>query len=267
MTYNDFLIASAVFFGYLVILLKIRNLILRRLSRRQMLLTAFIGTPIHETSHALVHFLSGHRIREIKFFQLNSANGTLGYVSYEYNPKNIIHQLGRMISGIAPLFGGLVGCYIVIFLVFPFDSELLVAIHSYIDRFSFSLPSVSRNTHQLISQIHFIVTSFSWTFINALIACAGCYLCIAISLHSVPSFEDIKSTIPGFFLSFLMVVPVLLIFPEWRAEVTQTLFDVSQVILSLTVLLLTMITFYLIVSAFGCLMVFLFRQRITEKRQ
>ena len=53
-----------------------------------LLTTAWIGTPIHELSHLIIAILTGHKIKEVKFFKPDPRTGTLGYVSHSFNPGN-----------------------------------------------------------------------------------------------------------------------------------------------------------------------------------
>ena len=68
--------------------------------------TGFIGTPVHECSHALMCLIFGHRIVEIKFFSFDDSGGVLGYVRHTYNRKSLYQRTGNLFIGVAPIIVG-----------------------------------------------------------------------------------------------------------------------------------------------------------------
>lgn len=81
--------------------------------------TGFIGTPIHELSHAAMCIVFGHKINEIKLFQIGSEDGTLGYVTHSSNPRNLYHRIGQYFIGVAPIFVGSVVLYFAMMYFLP----------------------------------------------------------------------------------------------------------------------------------------------------
>ncbi|SFG21870.1 hypothetical protein [Sporolactobacillus nakayamae] len=68
--------------------------------------TAWLGTPIHELSHAAMCLFFRHRVTEIKLLQAVDSGGTMGYVRHAYNPNSFYQRIGNLFIGIAPLIGG-----------------------------------------------------------------------------------------------------------------------------------------------------------------
>ena len=80
--------------------------------------TGVIGTPIHETGHALMCLIFGHHINKMVLWQPRDPKGVLGYVSHSYNKKNLWHVLGNLFIGLGPIFSGLLVTLLMMFIGF-----------------------------------------------------------------------------------------------------------------------------------------------------
>jgi hypothetical protein len=77
-----------------------------RFGWRAVLWTGWLGTPIHELSHAALCILFWHRIEKMALFEPDVKAGRLGYVMHAYDPRNVYQVVGNFFIGIAPLIGG-----------------------------------------------------------------------------------------------------------------------------------------------------------------
>jgi hypothetical protein len=80
--------------------------LMRLTGRWAVLLTGWLGVPIHELSHALLCLVFRHRIEKIVLFHPDPKTGTLGYVNHAWDRRNPWQVVGTFFIGVAPLVGG-----------------------------------------------------------------------------------------------------------------------------------------------------------------
>ncbi|MGF1715952.1 hypothetical protein L4D08_13810 [Photobacterium chitinilyticum] len=240
------LLLSAIFIGMLVLLRQIEVYSASKLAQygkyRLRYLTAFIGTPVHEISHALLCVLARHKIHEIKLLQLN-GNSQLGYVHHSYNPKSLYQQCGRFFIGSAPIFGGLLTMAIVSKIVYPhydFDhlvgsnQNQLLAISNISDYLVIFMQNIRHSFGlyvELFDQgsLKFIV----WFFAMASIVC-----------HISPSAADMKGAASG--ALFLTALLALLYFAANIDIYSIALLSISLLLSILTLFFLVIIVYLLL---------------------
>ncbi|WP_046721153.1 hypothetical protein [Heyndrickxia coagulans] len=174
--------------------------------------TAWLGTPVHEFSHALMCGIFRHEIVEIKWLQLKSGDGTLGYVSHQYNPDSVYQKIGNFFIGTAPVYIGIlilsIGMYVLLPDTYrPFMQAIRAGLHPYSGLesfFAFFGHSIGALASYLFS-IENLMNPRFWIF-----AIAG----ICISAHISLSTADLKGAWNGClsifgFLVFLNVAGFL----------------------------------------------------------
>lgn len=162
----------------------------RKFGRKAIYITGIVGVPIHELSHLIIAKIFGHKIKEVKFFQANTGDGTLGYVNHSYNPKNIYHQIGNFFIGIAPI---LCGSLFIILLLKIF------------------VPAALESTNDLLSAnglFIFLKNIFSLSNFKRPEFYLFLYLVFSICSHISLSKADIK----GAFIGVIFIFLILLIF-------------------------------------------------------
>ncbi len=85
-------------------------------SGRPFLIGTFaLSTPLREAGHVAMAVLFWHRVEEVRFLDLNAADGEMGYVEHSYHPRNPIALLGNFFFALGPVLLGL-AAVLVIFL-------------------------------------------------------------------------------------------------------------------------------------------------------
>lgn len=173
--------------------------------------TGFLGTPIHELSHALFCLIFFHKIEEIKLFQIDDENGVLGYVRHSYNKKNLWALLGNYFIGVAPILCGTAIVYLMTWLLLPEASAEITAYMNDLimlesGGLSWSWITYSAVALSEIVQVFFTSITVGWRWwVFALVV-----LCIA--LHMNLSGADVKGALKGvpFFAIIFIVINLLL---------------------------------------------------------
>jgi len=97
-------------------------------------LTGYIGTPVHELSHALMCILFGHTITGMKVINSDRRSKTLGYVEHAYYKTNLYHQIGNYFIGVSPILAGGAVVLLFIWLFMPeMLAELMGEMHGVLD--------------------------------------------------------------------------------------------------------------------------------------
>ncbi len=227
-----FTVGLIVLFGFLIALCNKRFYAnFGNYGRAACYITGAIGTPLHECAHALFCVIFGHKVTEIKLFQINSADGTLGYVNHSYNPENIYHKIGNFFIGVAPIIVISAVLYLLAWWLLPgFVAEI---------NGSFQISDFVSNIGNVFTRLLGVLRSFflcalSWQWWVFLIV--GIFL----ALHMTLSKADIKGALSGilFLLIVILVVDVILglVSGNLLTAVTQEVLGIASYLLCILVL-------------------------------
>ena len=178
----------------------------RQFGYKAVAITAIIGVPVHEMSHAIFCFIFGHKITKLVLLQKRDENGVLGYVRHSYNPSSIYQQAGNFFIGIAPIFGGVSSIIALMYIMIPrtYNEFLNISLNNL---------NVTNISHASIngilnSYIDLIRTIFSINNFKSLYYIPFLFLAICISSHISLSTADIKGASKGLLIIFLLILVV-----------------------------------------------------------
>lgn len=124
---EDFLGQVAALLGGLALIALALHLVERRISRRlahrfgwrSVLVTGWLGVPLHEISHLVACLLFRHRVVAFSLLDPDTRSGTLGYVQHAYRRRSLYQVTGSFFIGIAPLVGGALVLLVALVLLLP----------------------------------------------------------------------------------------------------------------------------------------------------
>ena len=88
-------------------------------AKLDIIITGWAGVPVHELGHAAFCILFRHKIIEMKLYNPNPDDGTLGYVNHAYNPKSRFQVIGNFFIGIGPIVFGSIVLYALLYYLMP----------------------------------------------------------------------------------------------------------------------------------------------------
>lgn len=193
-------------------------------------ISGFVGTPVHELSHALMCLIFGHRITDMKVYSLKKRSKTLGYVEHSYNKRNLYHLIGNFFIGIAPIVvGGLAVTLFVRILTPWMYNSMMSEFSKVVAADGAQVPVQIVKGAGAIFLSFFKLSNFSnWRW----------WLCIllafAISIHMEISRSDIKGGLKGLgvIAAMLAAVDLLLafLFPTALTAVTSAFVNAGMYI-------------------------------------
>jgi hypothetical protein len=199
------------------------TLYVKTLGWNGVLVTAWLGTPIHELGHAAMAWLFGHRVVEIKFFQPDRDSGVLGYVNHSWNRGNLYHEVGNFFIGAAPLISGGLALWLALRFLLPDGPEIFAQVQVATQQLLSAegvlgyFESFWRSTEMMIGLIFTGEHLTTWQFYLFL------YLSLCIAAHIPPSPADMEGVKHGLFfillLLFLVNVVSLLLKLELEGQV------------------------------------------------
>lgn len=219
-------------------------------------LTGYIGTPIHEYSHALMCLLFGHTVKKVSVFGNSKRSKTLGYVEHTYYRKNLYQQIGNFFIGVSPI---LAGGAVILLLVRLLTPEMFFAMKretteirvSLAGGFGGVIPSFFSGLGAMLGSFFALQNFLDWRWWLCMV------LSFSIAIHMEVSRSDIRSGIRGLGVisAMLLVADSILgfLFPKALAAVTSACVTVG---IFVAFVLLIPAVFSLIIGGISLIVIF-----------
>lgn len=230
-TINQMIVTFGLFILFAVVLFVLEKLASRWLSNafgwKGVLLTGWVGTPIHEFGHLVFCWLFLHKVTEVKFYSPDKESGVLGYVRHSYNKKNVYQQVGRFFIGFAPLISGCLALYLILkgygqvnsfFVRQVMVSEMLVDPMRITDSL-LATWNHFLNTVPLFFSLELMKDPWYWLFL---------YFSMCVAVHTAPSKADVKGALPGFLFLIIIVYLINCCVLFFSGDLNEVFVQISQ---------------------------------------
>lgn len=181
----------------------------RTFTKKGYLVTAWIGTPIHEFGHVMMCWLFRHRIKKVQWVPRRGDTHYLGFVEHSYNQRSLYQRIGNFFIGIGPFISGVVSLMILMYCFVPESYRLFTAyLENEVRPERMSIEIVKSMfislgvLFQSLFTIKNIVNPLFWLFL---------FLALSISTHIALSKEDIKGARAGISSVFILLLAINLL--------------------------------------------------------
>jgi hypothetical protein len=207
-------------FGYLLyrIQLSTQNNYQKSIGWKGILWTGWIGTPIHELSHALFAWIFRHKIEGISLFKPDKTTGMLGHVNHSYSKFSLYQRIGNFFVGAAPLIAGPIFLVALLYILIPNAKQIFIPITQSINNFQQYILSLV-STYKIFA-VQNIISWKCWLFL---------YLSFCVSSHMAPSIADLKNMWRGFFWIVIIVMIANIIL--FMIGISNTVFQINELFL------------------------------------
>jgi hypothetical protein len=185
--------------------------------RRGILITAWIGTPIHEIGHWIQCVIWLHKIKSVKLLQTDDPNGVLGYVEHQFNPKSVYQRIGNFFIGIGPIISGIGTIVLAMYLLVP---QSFATLHNQIQQNAAAGQKLDLHMLQTLGESVLLMGKSLFTADNFTQPAFWIFviLAICISSHIALSKPDIENSYQGLLTILSVLILINLIAPLYQVD-------------------------------------------------
>lgn len=190
----------------------------RSVGWKGILITAWLGTPIHELGHVLFAKIFRHKIARFSLFQPNKATGGLGHVEHSFNKYSLWQRLGNFFIGAAPMIFGSMILVAMLYFLLPNGKDVFVPLA----KTQTSLANIASALKQTLANLFALENLKSWSFWLFL------YLSFCVSAHIAPSQDDRRGMWRGFFWIVLILIIANIIAALLKTDITEHILKINH---------------------------------------